>query len=40
MHTLTNGASPRKARSTKVTGLGDERLPGKPTPKFIYAHHP
>jgi len=33
---------PAKAAPQKVTAvtLSDDRLPGKPQPKFIYAHHP
>lgn len=33
-------AQPRKATSTKVGTAEDDRLPGRPTDKFVYAHHP
>lgn len=38
-HSFPTGKRTR-ASATKVTSITDERLPGKPTPKFVYAHHP
>ena len=31
---------PVKASATKVSSIVDERLPARPTPKFVYCHHP
>ena len=31
---------PTKATATKVATIAEDRLPGRPEPKFIYAHHP
>lgn len=36
----TFSGTPVKATSTKVHVDSDERLPGRPSPKFVYAHNP